>query len=47
MALGLLAPAVFEINKDRSIFLLEIPCGEGLVDRVLIGDDFIDPINDA
>lgn len=44
------APAVIETNEERSYFLIEIPCREGLGDRVLIGDDFIssddDKIND-
>lgn len=41
------APAVIEPNEERSYFLIEIPCREGFGDRVLIGDDFIEPLNDA
>lgn len=41
------APAVIETNEERSYFLIEIPCREGFGDRVLIGDDFIEPLNDA
>lgn len=40
-------PAVIETNEERSYFLIEIPCREGFGDRVLIGDDFIEPLNDA
>lgn len=42
--------AVIETNEERSYFLIEIPCREGLGDRVLIVNDFIsaddDKIND-
>lgn len=41
------APAVIETNEERSYFLIEIPCREGFGDRVLIGDDFIEPLHDA
>ncbi len=27
--------------------MIEIPCREGFGDKVLIGDDFIEPLNDA
>lgn len=41
---------MIETNEERSYFLIEIPCREGLGDRVLIGGDFIpsddDKIND-
>ena len=40
-------PAVIETNEERSYFLIEIPCREGFGDRVLIGDDFIEPLSDA
>ena len=40
-------PAVIETNEERSYFLIEIPCREGFGDKVLIGDDFIEPLNDA
>ncbi len=39
------APAVIEANGERSCFLIEIPCRVGFSDRVLIGDDFIEPLN--
>lgn len=39
-------PAVIETNEERSYFLIEIPCREGFGDRVLIGDDFIEPLNE-
>ena len=39
--------AVIETNEERSYFLIEIPCREGFGDRVLIGDDFIEPLSDA
>lgn len=39
--------AVIEANEERSYFLIEIPCREGFGDKVLIGDDFIEPLNDA
>lgn len=40
-------PAVIETNEERSYFLIEIPCREGFGDRVLIGDDFIEPLSYA
>lgn len=39
-------PAVIETNEERKYFLIEIPCKEGFGDRVLIGDDFIEPLNE-
>ena len=39
--------AVIEANEEGSYFLIEIPCREGFGDKVLIGDDFIEPLNDA
>ena len=39
-------PAVIETNEERSCFLIEIPCREGFGDRVLIGDDFIEPLDE-
>ena len=43
-------PARIETDEGRTYFLIEIPCREGFVDRVLIGKGFIstddDKIND-
>ena len=39
-------PAVIETNEERSYFLIEIPCRDGFGDRVLIGDNFIEPLNE-